>query len=192
MNQLPVIVIVLPLIAAPLCVLLRNAAIVRIFSVLVAWSCLGMSLVLLDQVTSGEPISYALGNWPPPLGIEYRIDVLNAYVLVVVSLITAVVLLFPLDSTALRIPPARHYLFYASFLLCLTGLLGITVTGDVFNIFVFLEISSLASYALISLGRDRRALKAAFSYLIMGTIGATFILIGIVRASFFVLFSLCM
>ena len=65
------------------------------------------------------------------------------------------------------------------FALCLTGLLGITVTGDAFNIFVFLEISSLSTYVLIALGRDRRALVAAYQYLIMGTIGATFIVIGI-------------
>jgi multicomponent Na+:H+ antiporter subunit D len=64
-------------------------------------------------------------------------------------------------------------------LLCLTGLLGIAATGDLFNLFVFLEISSLSSYVLISLGRDRRALTAAYRYLIMGTIGATFYIIGV-------------
>jgi multicomponent Na+:H+ antiporter subunit D len=65
------------------------------------------------------------------------------------------------------------------FLLCLAGLLGITITGDAFNIFVFLEISSLSTYVLIALGRDRWALLASYQYLIMGTIGATFIVIGI-------------
>jgi multicomponent Na+:H+ antiporter subunit D len=70
-------------------------------------------------------------------------------------------------------------LFFTQFLLCLTGLLGIAITGDLFNLFVFLEISSLSSYALISLGKSRRALLAALNYLFMGTIGATFILIGI-------------
>lgn len=65
------------------------------------------------------------------------------------------------------------------FALCLAGLLGITITGDAFNAFVFLEISSLSSYVLIALGRDRRALVAAYQYLIMGTIGATFFVIGV-------------
>ena len=65
------------------------------------------------------------------------------------------------------------------YLLCLTGLLGIAITGDAFNAFVFLEISSLSTYVLIALGRDRRALLAAFQYLIMGTIGATFYVIGV-------------
>ena len=71
------------------------------------------------------------------------------------------------------------HLVYTGWLLCLTGLLGITITGDVFNVFVFLEIASLSSYLLVSLGPDRRALTAAFQYLVMGTIGATFILIGV-------------
>jgi multicomponent Na+:H+ antiporter subunit D len=61
----------------------------------------------------------------------------------------------------------------------LSGLLGVTITGDVFNIFVFLEITSLATYVLVGLGRDRRAVMAAFTYLIVGTIGASFLLIGI-------------
>ncbi len=65
------------------------------------------------------------------------------------------------------------------FALCLAGLVGIAITGDAFNLFVFLEISSLASYVLIALGRDRRALVAAYQYLIIGTIGATFIAVGI-------------
>ena len=63
--------------------------------------------------------------------------------------------------------------------LCLAGLLGITITGDVFNLFVFLEISSLSTYVLIALGQRRKALVAAYQYLVMGTIGATFYVIGI-------------
>ena len=85
----------------------------------------------------------------------------------------------PVVEQRIRMPVRKQPWFYATYLLCLTGLLGMIVTGDAFNVFVFLEISSLSSYALISIGRDRRALTAAYQYLIMGTIGATFILIGI-------------
>jgi len=73
----------------------------------------------------------------------------------------------------------RSPLFYAALLLLILGLCGITATGDAFNVFVFLEVSSLATYTLIAMGRDRRALTASFTYLIMGTIGATFYLIGV-------------
>jgi multicomponent Na+:H+ antiporter subunit D len=104
---------------------------------------------------------------------------MNAFVLVVVSMIAAVVFAAGPGQARRAIPDGAEYLFYSAALLCLTGLLGVTITGDVFNVFVFMEISSLSSYILISLGQRRRALMAAFSYLIMGTIGATFLLIGI-------------
>jgi len=66
-----------------------------------------------------------------------------------------------------------------SWLLCMAGLMGILATGDAFNVFVFLEISSLSTYTLLAMGKDRRSLWASFQYLVAGTIGATFILIGI-------------
>jgi multicomponent Na+:H+ antiporter subunit D len=124
-------------------------------------------------------VSYAVGDWAPPWGIELRLDALGAFVLLFVSGIGAVVATFAPRSLSREIPEDRQYLFLAAYLLCLTGLLGIASTGDLFNLFVFLEISSLSSYALISLGRERRALVAAFQYLVMGTIGATFYLIGV-------------
>ena len=65
------------------------------------------------------------------------------------------------------------------YLVAMTGLLGIAITGDAFNAFVFLEVSSLSSYAMIAMGRNRRALVAAYQYLIVGTIGASFYVIGV-------------
>lgn len=97
----------------------------------------------------------------------------------IVAAIGTVVLLYARRSVATEIDAQKHHLFYAAYLLCLIGLLGIAITGDAFNLFVFLEISSLATYALVSMGKDRRALTAAYQYLIMGTLGATFYLIGI-------------
>ncbi len=134
---------------------------------------------LLGQVLDGQVLVYEFGGWARPYGIEYRVDILNAFVLVVVSGIAAVVFSAGPGEALRAIQEGREYLFYSAALLCLTGLLGVTITGDLFNVFVFLEISSLSSYILIGLGRSRRALMAAFSYLIMGTIGATFLLIGI-------------
>ena len=126
-----------------------------------------------------RPISYALGGWIAPIGIEYRVDIASAFVLLIVAGITVVIMAFAHTSAAHEIPSDRHHLFYATLLLAFAGLLGIAITGDAFNAFVFLEISSLSSYVLVSLGADRRALRAAFQYLVLGTIGATFILIGI-------------
>ena len=73
----------------------------------------------------------------------------------------------------------RIGLFYTAWLLCLTGMLGIAITGDVFNVFVFLEIASLSTYVLVALGPGPAALLAAFRYLVLGSIGATFFLVGV-------------
>jgi len=133
----------------------------------------------LNTVLETGTMIYRIGGWDAPWGIEYRLDIVGAFVVVIVAAIGAVVMPYAKQSVAAEIPVERHYLFYAMVLLCLSGLLGITVTGDAFNLFVFLEISSLSTYVLISLGKDRRALTAAYRYLIMGTLGATFYIIGV-------------
>ena len=179
MDHLPALQVLLPLMGAPLCFLLRKEAIVSAFTVAISFACLAISMTLLGEVRGGEVIVYEFGGWPRPFGIEYRVDITNAFVMVVVSLVASVVFAAGPGQARRAIPAGREYLFYSAALLCLTGLLGVTITGDVFNVFVFMEISSLSSYILIALGRERRALMAAFTYLIMGTIGATFLLIGI-------------
>lgn len=175
----PILQVVLPLIAAPVIVLVRRGAVAWLLAVAVSWMALFISAAQLAHVADGTVVSYALGSWPPPWGIEYRIDSINAFLLFLVSLVAAVVIVYSRASVAEEIPREQHYLFYAMYALCLAGLLGIASTGDGFNLFVFLEISSLSSYVLIAIGRDRRALMAAYQYLILGTIGATFIVIGV-------------
>ncbi len=93
--------------------------------------------------------------------------------------VAAVIAPFARPSVAFEVAGGAALPGSTHVLLCLAGLLGIAITGDAFNAFVFLEISSLSTYVLIALGRDRRALLAAYQYLIMGTIGATFIVIGV-------------
>ena len=178
-SHLPILQVVVPLIAAPLMVLLRHGGAAWLLAVGVSWTSLVVALALLAEVSGGGLISYALGNWPPPWGIEYRVDAVNAYLALIVSVIAAVVAVYMRRSVEAEVPRERHYLFYTMYALCLAGLLGISVTGDAFNLFVFLEISSLSTYVLIALGRDRRALMAGYQYLIMGTIGATFFVIGV-------------
>jgi multicomponent Na+:H+ antiporter subunit D len=177
--HLPALQVVVPLIAAPLCVLARDRRAAFGIALSAAWCALAIAVALWWQVPAGGAISYAIGSWPPPWGIEYRVDALSAFVLVLVSGIAALVLPYCRATLDAEVAPAQQYLFYTMLTLCLAGLLGIAITGDAFNVFVFLEISSLSTYVLIALGRDRRALLAAYQYLVMGTIGATFIVIGI-------------
>jgi multicomponent Na+:H+ antiporter subunit D len=179
LDHLPVLVVLLPLLSAPVCILFDRALAAWSIALLAAWSSFGAALLLLTRILEHGPVSYQLGGWPPPWGIEYRVDLLGAYVLLIVTAIAALVMIFARRSVAAEIPADNTARFYAALMLVFAGLAGITVTGDAFNVFVFLEISSLASYAVIAMGRDRRALNAAFQYLVMGTIGATFILIGI-------------
>ena len=178
-GHLSLLLVVIPLMAAPIVAILPRGRWPWAISLMVAATCAILAGVQLWAVVHHGVISYELGGWAPPWGIEYRIDSLNALVALLVSSIAVVTLLYALLSVEKEIPKDKIPLFYSAFILCLTGLLGITQTGDIFNLFVFLEISSLSSYALISLGQKRQALTSAFQYLIMGTLGATFFLIGV-------------
>jgi multicomponent Na+:H+ antiporter subunit D len=177
--NLSLLLVAIPLLAAPVTALLPPGRLPWLLTLAVTWLCLVLAAWQWTGLADGSIASYELGGWAPPWGIEYRVDALNALVALIITGIAAVTLPFAGRSVAQEIPHHQTPLFYAALLLCMDGLLGISQTGDVFNLFVFLEISSLSSYALISTGQRREALTAAYQYLIMGTIGATFLLIGI-------------
>lgn len=178
-GHLPALQVVFPLIASPACLLGGRPRIAWAIAAVVSWFAVFAAAMLLVQVLHDGVISYELGGWAAPWGIEYRVDEINAFVLLLVSSMGALAIMFARASVEREIPEDKQPLFYTAWMLCLTGLLGITITGDAFNVFVFLEISSLSTYVLISFGSDRRALVSAFRYLIMGTVGATFFLIGV-------------
>ena len=177
--HLPALQVVIPLIAAPLCLLAGRAPLAWIIAILASASATLAAVILAYQTLNYGSISYHMGGWAPPGGIEILVDSANAFILLLVSSIATVVLLYCPSSIKKEIQVGQEHMFYCMFILCLTGLLGIAISGDAFNIFVFLEISSLSSYALIAMGRQRKALTASFQYLVMGTIGATFFLIGV-------------
>ena len=179
LPHLPALQVVIPLIAAPLCLLAGRASLAWTIAFLASACATAAAAILAYQTLHHGPISYHMGGWAPPWGIEYAVDSANAFILLLVSGIATVVLLYCPSSVSNEIRAGREHMFYCMFILCLTGLLGIAITGDAFNVFVFLEISSLSSYALIAMGSQRKALTASFQYLIMGTIGATFFLIGV-------------
>ena len=178
-QHLPALVVVVPLIASSIVALIPRPMFAWFVATLATFTSAVFAVLLLFEVQSQGVISYAMGGWKPPFGIEYRVDILNAFVVVIVALIGSVCMPFALKSVPADVETKLQPWFYAIYLLCLTGLLGMAITGDAFNIFVFMEISSLATYVLIAMGRDSRALLAAYQYLIMGTIGATFYVLGI-------------
>ncbi|HZW59982.1 MAG TPA: monovalent cation/H+ antiporter subunit D family protein [Woeseiaceae bacterium] len=177
--HLPVLQVVVPLLTAPLVVLLRRHDLAWAAATTASACAFAIAVELVRQVGSNGALSYELGGWPPPYGIELSVDAFSALLLLVVSGASTVGLLICRTSFGFEVAAERRHLFHSAWLLALAGLAGILVAGDAFNIFVFMEISSLATYILIAGGSDRQALPAVFKYLIMGTIGATFYLIGV-------------
>jgi multicomponent Na+:H+ antiporter subunit D len=131
-----------------------------------------------DVVITGSPIHYHLGAWPPPWGIEYVVDHLNALILLAIAIIALLSAVYSRSMAAREFLRAKLPQFYALYLLQVTGLFGITITGDVFNLYVLLEIASFSAYAMIGMG-ERGAAFAAFRYMIFGTIGACAYLLGV-------------
>lgn len=179
--QAPALVVVVPLLAAPILFLLGTPRLTGLLCFVVAAIQTLFAASLVAQTLDGSVIVYSLGNWAAPVGIEYRIDLLSAVMATLIATSSALVAWFLPTTIQDDIYPADRARFYTAFLLCGAGLTGIVITGDLFNVFVFLEISSLSTYVLIASGaaRDRRALTAAFDYLILGAVGATFFVIGI-------------
>lgn len=178
-SHLPLLQVVIPLLAAPVCIILHNKTLGWCLATLVSLVSFIIACTLFSQAASGESITYAIGGWAAPAGIEYNLDRLTAFILVIITGLAAFILIGARENLENEIAADRLYLFYTAFLLNMTGLLGVIMTGDAFNVFVFIEIASLSSYAMISISKDRRSLYAAYKYLILGTIGASFILISI-------------
>ena len=177
--QIPILIVVIPLISSVLCPLigLWRKGVCYFWTVFSVSLCALASIDTLMTVMESGTIHYRLGGWAPPFGIEYVVDHLNAMMLVVVSVISLIVAIYSKRSVEEELPDKVVY-FYTVFLLQVTGFLGIVITGDLFNLYVFLEVGSLAGYVLIAVGEDGAPL-ATFRYIVMGTIGACFYLLGI-------------
>ena len=188
-NNLLALIVVLPLLAALLTPFLGRGNKPWILATLTTWTVLAIAIKIFIQINvlanapGGQEafLSYAMGDWKIPWGIEYRVDPFNAFVLLIIAIISAVATYYARLSVAQEIPSDKIRFLYALWLLFITGLLGVTITGDIFNLYVLMEISSLASYALVAMGKyhNRKALSASINYLILGTIGASFYLIGV-------------
>ena len=136
-QNLPVLLVVVPMMLAPIAALINRSGPAWLIATTGTWFAFGAAVQLLRRVMAEGVIVYSLGGWAAPIGIEYRIDVVSAFVALIVSAIAAVGVLYARTSVASEIEEDRHALFYAAFLLNVCGLLGITITGDVFNVFVF-------------------------------------------------------
>jgi len=178
MDNISVIIILLPLCAALMCLLLtaiqKNLG--RAVVLLASLGSLVLSVIQLRMVMTDGVIHYAIGNYEMPLGIEFVIDSVNALVIVMAALMGFLTVLFAENFGDQR--PIVKGGANAILSLLITGLLGMSSTGDMFNLYVFLEITSLSAYCLISLGGSK-GVVSAFRYMLVGTIAATFYLLGV-------------
>lgn len=178
-SNLPVLIVIMPLFGALLSpiISIRSRVAARILVAVFVTCSFVMSLVQLNQVITGGTIHYAFGNWEMPLGIEFVVDTLNGLVICLVSFMGMLSTYFswPFLKGLSRFKSGG---FTTVLALLIVGLLGMSSTGDLFNLYVFLEITSLSGYTLIAAGGDRGVISA-FRYLLIGTIGASFYLVGV-------------
>lgn len=133
----------------------------------------GGAVALATRAFGDDPVRYVVGGFTAPYGIELLVDGLSATMVVLVAVVSLGVLAYT------RRAGPRSNAFYATYLLLVAGLTGMSLTSDVFNMYVFLEITGLAAYALVASGEGGESALAALKYLLVGTVGASLFLLGI-------------
>lgn len=181
-EQLPAVLVLAPLFGALLVTLVgwKDHRVCFPIAVTTLFITLLASIAAAHQVFTTGTIDYFVGGWEEPIGIgiHLRIDALNALLLVAIALVAFLVSFFSIRRIGEKNAEKTPY-FYSLYLMLCLGLFGITIAGDAFNLFVLVEVSSLTSYGLIAMGSSRRGTLAAFNYVLMGTVGASFYLLGV-------------
>lgn len=178
-SILPILAVLAPLITSfslPVLGLWFRRAVFPVTLASLALTC-GTAIAAARRVLTEGTLHYHLGGWPAPWGIEFRLDTLSALMLLLLGIVTLLVGLYSKRSV-LKELPHQEVPFYTVYLLLVAGLVGLVSTADMFNLYVFLEITSLTSYALVSLGGGA-AVVSAFRYVILGTVGAAFYLLAV-------------
>ncbi|MCP5102760.1 MAG: monovalent cation/H+ antiporter subunit D family protein [bacterium] len=178
-NNSPALIPLLLLVSAMLLplVAMKKKSLAWPFTMLVSLAAAAVSVYNVLLVMDKGAIHYKMGGWIPPIGIEYVLDHLSAFLMLIINGV-AFLVLFHSKKIVEREMPGKEMPFYTAVILMLCGFNGIVITGDLFNLYVFLEISSLSLYGLIAVG-EKKSSVAAFRYLIMGAIAGSFYLLGV-------------
>jgi len=142
----------------------------------IAFLVTGVLAVMAVRMLFEAPFMYTVGNWKPPFGILLVSDGLSSLMLVVINVISFLAVIFSLKYMTTYTAKEKYF---SLFMLMIAGMNGVVITGDMFNLYVFLEIASIASYALVGFGTGKRELEASFKYLILGGVASTAVLFGI-------------
>jgi multicomponent Na+:H+ antiporter subunit D len=178
-SNLHVYVLAIPLVGALVVNLLgrSNPRLILPLVLSVLATSFAAALTTMARVLEHGAFSYTVGNWQPPFGIELVVDHLSALMLVLVSAVALIASFASLQSVAKELADRQHH-FFTLYLILIAGLHGLVLTGDAFNLYVLLEITSITTYGLIAMGRGRAPLSS-FNYIIMGSIAACFYLLGV-------------
>ncbi len=135
-----------------------------------------IALVVFAVSCVGRTQSYQIGKWPIPLGINLVLDGLSSLLLLAVSVVSAAAMMFSVRYMEQYTAKSKYL---SLFLLMVAGMNGVVLSGDIFNLFVFLEIASIASYALVGFGCEHEELEASFKYMVLGSVASMFILFAV-------------
>ena len=180
MNEnLPALIVFSPFFAALVCpfLMLLSKELGRWVTTLFTAVSLVLSVYQLLVIAKTGEATYWFGNWVPPYGIELAVDSLSAVIIILICVMGVLTMMYGMPFMD-RDTKRTNAGYYSALSLLVSGLLGTTATGDVFNLYVFLEITSLSGYVLIAMGEGRGVISA-FRYLLMGTVGVSFFLLGI-------------
>ncbi|MFA6141866.1 MAG: proton-conducting transporter membrane subunit [Candidatus Omnitrophota bacterium] len=135
-----------------------------------------LSFMIALSIRGKGVLVYNVGHWPVPSGISLVVDSLSAFILIIANFVMLVIVIYSNGYIKKYSDTWKHY---SLLMLVVTGVNGVLVTGDIFNMYVFLEIASIAIYALFAFGRRKESFEAAFKYAVMSTVASIFILLGI-------------
>ena len=175
----PTLLVVIPLISAfcaPIAGLVK-----RKFSgyIAIGASALILMISLMIAPTALEgPLHYWVGGWEPPYGIELIVDSLSAFMAILASALAFCIALYSQRSVEWELSGMEPR-YYSLFLILISGAMGVILTADLFNLYVFFEVMSISAYGMIAMGRGKKALTASFNYFMMGSIAVCFMLMGI-------------
>ncbi len=179
----PILAILLPLFAAFLMpvvgILARRRGVKHARELFAIGTMIAVFIIvasMMSEVWGGEVLVYQLGGWSPPWGINLTVDGLAIQMALMIAGLGTLVMIY--SAEYMRRDTGLSY-FYTLALLLMAGMMGVVLTGDLFNFYVFLEIMCIASYALVAFRRDSNSIEASIKYLFIGALGTSLILLSI-------------
>ncbi|MBO1263473.1 monovalent cation/H+ antiporter subunit D family protein [Proteiniclasticum sp. SCR006] len=142
----------------------------------IAWI---MALLELLKVLWDAPYSYTFGSYPAGIGIEFLVDEFSALMTLIVLTLSLLIIIYSLKDLEHEIESSRMYSYYTLVFLLIFSMIGMIFTNDMFNLYVFMEILSITSVAIIAIKKKKDTLMASMKYLMMGAIGSVTVLMGI-------------